>query len=290
MASYQSGSAAVEGSTISAAVAVALDGKQGAEEKLALRALHGGRAFGTRLLSMVLLAVLLVGLARLTRAAYFAFHDSFVAPIVLSPDSDLVIPSKLSLARMLAERDALENKIEECRSAIAADDIAKAKLKDLELSVSSGLRWANAISSQTHNASSGVLKALARQRALLAKDIADQESYVAELEGNLASGLIHRTDLLREQGELNRKRIAALQIEREELTSVAQSQQAALTRHALREPQHASEIVPPEMIEQRDHLVRIELELLQLDTDKRSKMRELRSALTQLGQLDELVA
>src|SRR3954466_6558517 len=56
-----------------------------------------------RVLSLIALLVVAFGLLQFAAAAYHAMHDPLVAPIAFSPDSEVVLPSKLTLSRMLSE-------------------------------------------------------------------------------------------------------------------------------------------------------------------------------------------
>ena len=60
--------------------------------------------FGTRIISTVALCGTVCGLGYVAETVYHIATDSFVVPVVLSPDSDLVIQSKLSRATLLSER------------------------------------------------------------------------------------------------------------------------------------------------------------------------------------------
>src|SRR5262245_172716 len=57
-----------------------------------------------RMFSLGLLIALVYSLVRGADAAYFALSDSFLAPLVFSPDADVVVASKLSLSSLTAER------------------------------------------------------------------------------------------------------------------------------------------------------------------------------------------
>ena len=58
----------------------------------------------TRLLALATLASLIAGVAYVGREGYRALTDSFVAPIILSPDNDLVIQNKVKLSELEVER------------------------------------------------------------------------------------------------------------------------------------------------------------------------------------------
>jgi len=68
------------------------------------------------------------------RAVYRAFSDAWVSPIVLSPDSDLVLTNKLSLIHLTDERDTLHTQIERDAARLAANTTAVERLSALKLS------------------------------------------------------------------------------------------------------------------------------------------------------------
>jgi hypothetical protein len=243
-----------------------------------------------RMFSLVLLIALVYALLRGADAAYFALSDSFLAPIVFSPDSDAVVASKLSLSSLTAERTNTSVRIEGNRAAIEADQKARARLEELKQTVSQSLNFASAVTSNQTSAGASELGKLARQRELLADNIASQQRYVEEMQRNLSAGLVHRADLVHEQNELNRLQLLALQNDRDRLTTEAKLEEHNLAQSSLRARHGApGRLLTPEMLEQREQLVRIELEQLKLEGDERVKAAELGSAQAELARLDGLL-
>jgi hypothetical protein len=260
-----------------------------ADPPLAIAPPAAASRHATRWLSLLALCGLLGGIVYVAAGLYAAYRDSFVTPIVLSPDSDLVIPSKLSLSRLIADKTALEIRIREAEAVLAADERAGSKLQGLQQLVGQSLAWSDWVVDQTHNTSASDLAALSEQQQLLAQHISLQTAYVAEMERNLAAGLVHKSDVLREQNQLSQLRIAALENQRERGASQAQLRQSAAAKRAL-SGARGSRVLTPEMIQQRDQLVRIELELLRLEADKRARTDELRGAREDLARTDQLIS
>ncbi len=124
-----------------------------------------GAGLGARAISLLALAALVVGMPYGGAAAYHALSDSFVAPLILSPDNDLVIQSKLSLARVTAERQTLALRVDQNRAGAEAARVAIARLGELERQASRALDWSRAITDRQAKAGGGALVHLARQRA-----------------------------------------------------------------------------------------------------------------------------
>lgn len=239
------------------------------------------------MVSLVALVLAVYAFWHIGKAAFRVATDSFVAPIVLSPESDLVLPSKLNLARMQAERDALAGQVEQNEASLRADSSAIHKLRALQHTIASSLAWTDAISAQSRSSSAGDLHTLAEQQSLVARQISEQEAYVRELTQNLQTGLIHRSDLLREKGELSRLRMAALQLKRERRSSASQLHVSQMTQQALHPTE--STIESPEVIQQREHQVKVELDLLRLDTEMRTKQQQVQTARAEIEKLDALI-
>lgn len=244
----------------------------------------------TRILSLVALLLVAFGLLQLGDAAYHAVNDPLVAPIAFSPDSELVLPSKLTLSRMISDHQSLEARLDESSTTVKANEQAIRRLRELQSKVSNGLKWTDDVSAKIESATSGELRVISEQKRLIAQNIEAQRAYVDELKKSLHAGLVHRTDVLREEAELNRMRLSALQVERERLGGQGELYQHKLTQEALHNAKSADALLSPEMIEQSDHLVRIELELLKLEGDQRARTNEVQALTEQLKKADELIA
>lgn len=242
----------------------------------------------TRWFSLVALTALSAGALYVVMGLYDAYRDSFVTPIVLSPDSDLVIPSKLSLTRLITDKSSIEIRLREAASVIEASDAAIEKLNALKALLEQSLTWSGWVNEQSFSTSSTDLETLSAQENLLQQHIAAQSAYVEEMQGNFMAGLVHKTDVLREQSQLSQLRIAALENQRERAASQAQQQQSAAAKRAL--SNDGAAVLTPEMVQQREQLVRIELELLKVEADKKARKDELHAARDELARTEQLIA
>jgi hypothetical protein len=242
----------------------------------------------TRLFSLGMLCLVAFGLYRGGVAAYYAFRDSFVAPIVFAPDNDMVIQARLSLLRLEAERRAIVLRIDESRGAIEAAEGAIKALADLKLVVPKSIVWSHEVASSASNLASTDLRSLDSQREVLHRAIRAQEASVDEMRRNLESGLVRKADLTREEMELARLRVAALQKDRELSSNEAQRFQSSLARSALHG--RSSRVLPPEVLAAREQLVRIGLDVLKLQVEKRAKEAQLLAAQQELEKVDDMLA
>jgi hypothetical protein len=255
---------------------------EGGGEQLDLSARLRARVFAG-----VALSGLLVGLVYAGVTAFHAINDSFVAPIILSPDNDLVIQSKLSLSRLLAERRAIEARIEENEAGAGAAEASVARLEASQDSAARALDWQLEVTAEQERLGKRELRRIAKQDALLDGMTAHQEDVVVAAEKNVAGGLAHQADLERERQTLDQLRLTALQSDRERVAAEIQLHAASLAQKAL----HGGpgSIATPEMVARHDQLVRVELDLLKLKAELATKRSLVRADHDELAKIDELV-
>jgi hypothetical protein len=157
----------------------------------------------TRLLSLLALAMVAVLLVRGGIATYYAFTDSFVAPIILSPNNEAVFQSKLALNRLLAERQDLADKMEEVWATAQVDELAVRRLEEL-LDTAAG----RPVRDVTQD-----------QRIEIEAMVSNKSTYLRELKKDLASGLVHKPDLEQEKSALHQVRAALFQNTRDQLSA-----------------------------------------------------------------------
>lgn len=156
-----------------------------------------------RLLSLVALAIALLLLSRGGVAAYRALTDSFVAPFILSPDNDALLQHRITLNRLLVERENLADRLREIGASIEVDDQAIRRLEDL-------LR---------HDAATNLRTLSTRQRTELRATLRGKEEYLTRLGQDLAAGLAHRSDFERERVAMHQLRAAVHGNTREQLST-----------------------------------------------------------------------
>jgi hypothetical protein len=243
-----------------------------------------------RLFSLVALGAVVWGFAYAGTVAYHVLCDSFVAPIILSPDSDLVLQSKVNLGRVIAERQSVAARLEQNHAAIAAAEAATDRLENLRAEASRALEWSRTLTDSQTSVGASELDGLGQQKVEVDQMTAKQEAYVAELRKDLAAGLVHQSEVTREESALGELRIARLQNQRDRFKAEADLRTASLAQESMRAVGRRGRLATPEMMAQRDQVVRIELELLKLKADLQGKVAQARVDEQELAKADELIA
>jgi hypothetical protein len=240
----------------------------------------------TRLMAFAALAALVAGASYTGRQIYLAATDSFVAPAILSPDSDMVIASKVKMAELYVERGRVIAEIEAVDADVAAAQEAVERLERLRSTAGDGLAWTKNATGRQMNAASMDLKTLARQQAVLAQMLEQQQAFAADARANLQAGLISKTDYAKEVQTLDQMRLAALENGRSQLLTRAQLTEAMSAQRSLRATENAP--VMPESLMREDQMVRLELEILRLQAECRTKNASKKVLKDQLAKMDEV--
>lgn len=243
----------------------------------------GARA---RIFAFTLLTLLVAGVGYVGREGYLAATDSFVAPIILTPDNDQVLSTKLHASQLAVERARTAAEIEAAEEAIAAGEKAIARLKGLQRPPETALAWTSNMSARQLSNVASERKVLAAQYKVLADMAAKQARLVDEGRTNLAAGLISQVDFTKELQTQNQLRLAMLDNERTRLQTGLQLQQAALTRRSIAGEGPAT----PEMLMREEQMVRVELEIMKLESEQRSKEQTKKLLTEKLTTLDEVRA
>jgi len=246
-----------------------------------------------RVVSSLVLLVTLYGIVQTVTASYYAFTDAFVAPLILSPDSDMVLSSKVNLMRLQAERTALVGRIDQASAVIHAAEQGDRKLAELRDAIRQGLEWAESVTSSSVRFGSLDVSRLAEQSRLIQGRVAEQAAFVRDLERQLAAGLVHKADVMRERDSLNQLRVYALQNEREKSQSSSQLEHSQLAARALHDRSGSDggkrALSTPEVLQHRDQLTRLDVDLLKLEAERYARTSELRNARYELSKLDALI-
>lgn len=246
--------------------------------------------FLPRVLSLGMLGVVAFGLIEAGRAGYLLYTDALVAPLVLSPDSEQVTSSRMSLEGLLSDRGAVAVRIEILENSLDVDRETITQLRVLRDAVTGGLAYSGAIVTESENAVGADRERIADQRLLLAQAIDNQRAYVKELERQMSAGLVRRTDVAREENELRRLRLLELQTQREQVGATTRQHEVELMRQSLSTVHPSTGATSPDVLRYREQLLRIELELIGLEAGSRGKLAELEASKLQAERLDRLIA
>lgn len=242
----------------------------------------------TRLLAALALLGLAAGLAFLGHAAYWAMADSYVAPMSVSPDSELVLANKARLIQLEGERARARTQTEALDSDLAQLDIERIRLAELRERAARAVPWTESITSLEASAGTATSSALEKARSVLVGLIARQSKILEEARGNLQLGMIPRAEYEKEEQALSQLNLALLENERNRAQSELLRKKTLLGQRALGGERGAAAM--PELLANEGLMVRLELELLHLEGQKRIKLSE-REALSQtIIRLDDLAS
>jgi hypothetical protein len=239
-----------------------------------------------RLFAFTALGLLAASVGYVGQQGYLAATDSFIAPIILSPDNDLVLASKLHGSQLAVERARTASEAEAVDEALAAGQKALGRLRVIQRAPASSFAWTSDRSSRQVTAGATEQRVLMQQHAVLVDMAEKQEHLVTVGRDNLAAGLISTTELTRALQTQNELRLAMLENERTRLQTNIQMSEAALTKKSL-----TGDAPPmPEVMMREEQMVRVELEIMRLESEQRSKLAEKKLLTDKLATLDELEA
>jgi hypothetical protein len=243
------------------------------------------RSIGTRLFAFGALAGFVSAIGWAGHQAYRAGTDSFVAPIILSPDSDIVLAQKLKLSEIAVERARATGQIEAADVDVVATTKAVERLKALSSSTSNALAWNKALTAQQAAFGGAELKTLAKQEVALKGLMDQQQKVTSQAKANMEAGLISKMDYAREEQALGRWQVALIETERTKVQTGLLLGQVAMSQRSLA---GGSTIATPEQITREEQMVRIELEILKLESEQRARMAEKKVLQEKLAKIDEL--
>ena len=249
-------------------------------------ALRQGPGAGARVFSLAMLCGVTGALGYAAYTAYGATRDGYVAPAILSPDSDVVLASKLKLAEIADERARAAAERDDVDAVIDADDQAIERLGGLQRKLDHAVHWTSEITSAKASTGAATLRSLVQQKQVMEDMLAGQRTLTQKAQADLAAGVISRTDYAKEAQALDQMQIALLDNARARRDSESALHEAELAQRAMRRPDDAP--LTPELMAHEEQVIRLELEISHLAAEKRSKVAE-RSALgDRVAKLDEL--
>ena len=217
---------------------------------------------------------------------YRAATDSFVAPIILSPDNDMVLANKAKMAELRVQRATVVAEAEAVEADLQAGDRALARLRALQTTTTNALSWTKDVTAHQAIAGSADLKMLAKQKAVLAAMAERQGQLTEAATTNLAGSLISQSEQAKEQLALNQMELALLDNERTRVQSELALRQLSLAQRSL--ANGGGTALMPEAVAREEQLVRIELEVLRIETEQRSKRSLRKLVLDKLATMDEI--
>lgn len=240
----------------------------------------------TRLFSFAALCGAVGAIACVGSTVYHVATDGFVAPVILSTDSDMVIQAKLSMSQLLAEKMRIVSKKDAIHAEVQGAEEALAELKTLHSAATKGLEWTTSLTATQAVAGAKDQRTLVSQRETFAQMITEQEDFLTQMKKDLDAGLVAKADFARQQQSLNQLRVAAMENDRAHIASGVQMTQVKLTQQAI---DGRGQIATPEMLSHQDQMVRVRCEMIRLEAERRAKLAERRNLDEELAKLEELL-
>ena len=160
-----------------------------------------GRFVLSRLLSLALLGLFGYVAFVCIEAGYALATDAHIAPFILSPDSEAVISSHVTLSGLQNERATIQARIVAAEHALAATRESMASLHELNDKLAGAIEFSGQLATQSESALKADREQLATQQALLAEALQSQSDVVSELHKRVDAGVAHQSDLEREEAE-----------------------------------------------------------------------------------------
>ncbi len=250
-------------------------------------------AISTRLLSIASLAAAVAGVAYVTHGVYRAAVDSWIVPINLSPDNDMVLEVNIRLNEQLLERSRLRADAARIDTDVHGIDVAIARLDALHASGSESLRWTTRATKAEAASLQEKLESLTSERALLEDMLRRESELVGKSKRNVEEGLAAQQDHDREEQTLAQLRVTIAEAEREARDTTLQSDELRRASAALGDGtpvvRFSGEMLP-QLVDQQERDVRIELERIKLEAERRSLVSQKAVTEESLLKMDEVLA
>jgi hypothetical protein len=237
--------------------------------------------------SVVVLCFLVFAVAYIGRTAYLAATDSFVAPMILSPDNDLVLAHKQKVMELEGQHSLAVAQAEGVDADLTATSAAEQRLFELQGLATSSTDFTRQVTTQQSSAGTADIVTLDSQRELLTQMHDRQREITERAKANFESGLLTQIEFEKEQQNLRQSELALLENSRARARADANMNQVMLSSRAF--SQRGSPM-SPEMTARHVQLIQVQLELLRLQSERRAKTAERRVLAEKIANLDELRA
>ncbi len=244
----------------------------------------------SRVLSVVALAATVAGLSYVGHGLYGAAVDSWIVPINLSPDNDMVMQVNVRLSEQLLERSKLRADAERIDSDVSGIDVALARLDAVHASGQEALRWTTRATEEQSGSLQGKLASLRAERKMLNDMRAREEMLVGKTQKNVERGLTAQQDGDREAQTLSQLDVTIATTERELRDTKLQSDELRRASRALRNGAFAEAAgMLPELVDSEERSARVELEKIKLESEKRSLLSQKAVTVESLAKMDEML-
>ncbi len=238
--------------------------------------------------ALAALTAFCTGIAWLGHQSYRAATDSFVAPIILTPDNDLVIASRLKLGELELEHARIVGQRTSLDADIFAREMALTRMRAMLTRAHTAVAWTADASKRQARTAGAELRLLNDQRNLLSTTIAEQRELVASAERNMNASLIAKPDYTHEVQLLNQMELGLLDNARAQEQAGMTWEQASAARRAAAGAEGAP--LMPELLARQSDALRLELEMMRLESELRAERTERKLLDEKRTKIDEIAA
>jgi len=230
----------------------------------------------TRVAAIGMLGATAAALLWVAINVFYICTDSWVAPIRLSPDSDKVIQLRLQLDRQLSDLARVEAEVARIDGDVEAIDAAVERLTGMRGQSRDSMTWQAGVRGEEVRRLGRVIDNLRRQHELLDRLQRRQAEVTGEARGDLEAGLVDRDEVRRQEQSLDALELSiaenARQLEEAEMRKREADVASQGFRAGIGERDRGRDLPRgqmPEVAAGEEHELRLELELIQLQSERR---------------------
>jgi hypothetical protein len=246
-----------------------------------------------RATALTMLVATASALGWLAIAVVQIFTDSWIAPIQLSPDSDAVLSVNLELTRQRAEIGRVEAEVARFEAEITAIDAGLARLRSIRDRGRAMFEYGAEIRGSEAASLVEQIAHLRDEREIVDRLIERQRTETERARANLTAGLIERRDAEREEQSLDNLLLRRVEIERSLGEAEARRREAREAESEFRAELGVAATEParmPEIVAREEADVRLEVEVLRLEAERRGLVALLDVGRRSLGELHDVMA
>ena len=245
-----------------------------------------GPGASTRLAAFAALCGVAAAVAYGAYSVYACARDSFAVPTILSPASTEVAAVRLKLGELHVERVRAVAEIEGIDADLAGAQEAVTRLHELKRTSSDARHWTSKMTSQKATLSTAELGALESQKRVISEMLAEQQDLTVKAQKDVEAGIISRSEFARQQQALSQVQLALL-----DNTRAMSRGQSALVESQLAQQALSEESAPqmPELVTRQEQMIRVDLEIVRIEAEKRAKVAQRDALVERVAQVDEMV-
>jgi hypothetical protein len=159
-------------------------------------------------------------------------------------------------------------------------------LRELKRTSSDALHWTSKMTSQKASVSAAEIEALQSQKRVIGDMLAEQQDLTERAQRDVEAGLITRSEYARQQQALSQVQLALLDNTRAMSRGQSAMAESQYARQAL-----AEESAPqmPELVTRQEQMIRVDLEIVRIDAERRAKAAQRDALVERVAQVDEMV-